>query len=68
MGYHGTPTCEVNFDGAVGYLVGSENKGMLHMFTFMNTARLGVALQGVNSAEKSFQYALNYAKERRAFR
>lgn len=68
MGYHGTPTCEVNFEDARGYLVGSENKGMLHMFTFMNTARLGVAMQGVNAAEKSFQYALKYAKERRAFR
>ena len=68
MGYHGTPTCEIHFDGATGYLIGTESRGMSHMFTFMNTARLGVALQGVNAAEKSFQYALKYAKERRAFR
>lgn len=68
MGYHGTPTCEINFENAVGYLVGREHKGMAHMFTFMNGARIGVSLMGVNAAEKSFQNSLLYSKNRRAFR
>lgn len=68
MGYHGTPTCEIQFENAVGYLVGSEHKGMAHMFTFMNGARIGTAMMGVNAAEKSYQNALNYSKNRRAFR
>jgi hypothetical protein len=68
MGYHGTPTCEINFENAVGYLVGREHKGMAHMFTFMNGARIGVSMMGVNAAEKSFQNALEYSKNRRAFR
>jgi alkylation response protein AidB-like acyl-CoA dehydrogenase len=68
MGYHGTPACEINFEDAVGYLVGKEHKGLASMFTFMNTARLGSAMMGVNAAEKSYQNALKYAKNRRAFR
>jgi alkylation response protein AidB-like acyl-CoA dehydrogenase len=46
MGCHGSPTCQINFDGAVGELIGSENKGMNHMFTFINTSRIGTAIQG----------------------
>ena len=68
MGYHGTPTCEINFENAVGYLVGREHKGMANMFTFMNSARISSAAMGVHAAEKSFQNALKYAKTRRAFR
>lgn len=68
MGCHGSPTCEINFENAHGYLIGTENKGMRQMFTFINTSRLGTAMQGVCAAEKSFQTALPYAKERVAFR
>lgn len=68
MGCHGSPTCEINFENAHGYLIGTENKGMRQMFTFINTSRLGTAMQGVCAAEKSFQTALPYAQERVAFR
>jgi hypothetical protein len=68
MGIHGNSTCVMNFDGAKGYLIGPENKGLNCMFTFMNTARIGTALQGVTAAEGSFQGALAYAKDRLAMR
>lgn len=68
MGIHGNSTCVMNFDGAKGWLIGPENKGLNAMFTFMNTARIGTALQGVASAEGSFQGALAYAKDRLAMR
>ena len=68
MGIHGNATCVMNFDGAKGWLIGPENKGLNCMFTFMNTARIGTALQGVASAEGSFQGALAYAKDRLAMR
>jgi alkylation response protein AidB-like acyl-CoA dehydrogenase len=68
MGIHGNSTCVMNFDGAKGWLIGPENKGLLCMFTFMNTARIGTALQGVTAAEGSFQGALAYAKDRLAMR
>lgn len=68
MGCHGSSTCELNFEDAEGYLIGTENKGMNHMFTFINTSRLGTSIQGVAAAELSFQNALWYTKERRAFR
>ncbi len=68
MGIHGNSTCVMNFDGAKGWLIGPENKGLLCMFTFMNTARIGTALQGVTAAETSFQGALTYAKDRLAMR
>ncbi|MEJ2043606.1 MAG: acyl-CoA dehydrogenase C-terminal domain-containing protein [Reinekea sp.] len=68
MGIHGNSTCVMNFDGAKGFLVGPENQGLRCMFTFMNLARLGTAMQGVASAELSFQGALEYAKERLAMR
>ena len=68
MGIHGNATCVMNFDGAKGWLIGPENKGLNCMFTFMNTARIGTALQGVTAAEGSFQGALAYAKDRLAMR
>jgi len=64
MGIHGNATCVMNFDGARGYLIGPENKGLSCMFTFMNTARIGTATQGLCAAEGAFQGALDYAKER----
>lgn len=64
MGIHGNSTCVMNFDGATGYLIGPANKGLNCMFTFMNTARLGTALQGLSHAEWGFQNSLIYAKER----
>jgi len=68
MGIHGNSTCVMNFDGAKGFLIGPENKGLRCMFTFMNFARLGTAMQGVASSELSFQGALEYAKDRLAMR
>jgi len=64
MGIHGNSTCVMNFDGASGYLIGPPNKGLNCMFTFMNTARLGTALQGLAHAELGFQGSLAYARER----
>ena len=54
MGIHGNATCVMNFDGATGFLIGPPNKGLNAMFTFMNTARLGTALQGLAHAEVAF--------------
>jgi alkylation response protein AidB-like acyl-CoA dehydrogenase len=68
MGIHGNATCVMNFDGAKAWLIGPENKGLNCMFTFMNVARIGTALQGVTAAEGSFQGALAYAKDRLAMR
>ncbi|MAM89234.1 acyl-CoA dehydrogenase C-terminal domain-containing protein [Allohahella sp. A8] len=68
MGIHGNSTCVMNFDGAKGFLIGPENKGLNCMFTFMNVARLGTAIQGLGAAELSFQGALTYAKDRLAMR
>jgi alkylation response protein AidB-like acyl-CoA dehydrogenase len=68
MGIHANATCVLNFDGATGYLIGPPNKGLACMFTFMNTARIGTAIQGLAHAEQSFQGALAYAKERLAMR
>jgi len=68
MGIKGSATCVMNFDGATGFLVGEENRGLSAMFTFMNTARIGTAIQGVAHAEGSFQGALAYAKDRLAMR
>ncbi|WP_293267283.1 acyl-CoA dehydrogenase C-terminal domain-containing protein [Neptunomonas sp.] len=64
MGIHGNSTCVMNFDEATGYLIGPANKGLNCMFTFMNTARLGTALQGLAHAEWGFQNSLPYAKDR----
>ena len=68
MGIHGNATCVMNFDGAKGWLIGPENKGLNCMFTFMNTARIGTAIQGLGSAELGFQGSLAYAKDRLAMR
>ena len=68
MGIHGNATCVLNFDGAQGFLIGPPNKGLNCMFTFMNTARIGTAMQGLAHMEQSFQGALAYAKERLAMR
>lgn len=68
MGIHGNATCVLNFDRAQGYLIGPENRGLNCMFTFMNTARIGTAVQGLAASEISFQGALSYAKERLAMR
>lgn len=64
MGIHGNATCVMNFDGAQGFLIGPANKGLNCMFTFMNTARLGTALQGLAHAEAGYQKSLEYTRER----
>jgi len=68
MGIHGNATCVLNFDGATGYLIAEPNRGLNAMFTFMNIARVGTAIQGLAHAELSFQGALEYARERLAMR
>ena len=68
MGIKASATCVMNFDGATGFLIGPENRGLNCMFTFMNFARLGTAIQGVAHAEAGFQGGLKYAKERLAMR
>ncbi|MEA3019120.1 MAG: 3-(methylsulfanyl)propanoyl-CoA dehydrogenase, partial [Actinomycetota bacterium] len=65
MGIHGSPTCTMEYDAAVGYLIGEPNAGMRYMFTMMNSARLSVGLLGLAIAEVSYQQALVYARERR---
>jgi alkylation response protein AidB-like acyl-CoA dehydrogenase len=64
MGIHGNATCVMNYDGATGWLLGELHKGIKAMFTMMNEARLGVALQGYAVAEAAYQNALAYAKDR----
>jgi hypothetical protein len=64
MGIHGNATCVMNYDGAVGWLVGEENRGLNAMFTMMNEARLGVGVQGLAQSEVAYQNAAIYAKER----
>ena len=68
MGIRGSATAVLNFDAAEGYLIGPENKGLECMFTFMNTARIGISIQGVAASELSYQGALPYAKERLSMR
>jgi len=68
MGIKASATAVLNFDGAKGYLIGEENKGLEYMFTFMNSARIGTALQGVTAAELAYQASLPYAKERLSMR
>jgi acyl-CoA dehydrogenase len=68
LGIHASPTCTMVFGdkgGAIGWLIGDENKGLACMFTMMNNARLGVALQGVAIADRAYQQALKYAQDRR---
>lgn len=67
LGIHGSPTCVMNFGdngGAVGYLVGEPHQGLAAMFTMMNNARQGTGMQGLSLSERSYQQALEYAKER----
>ncbi|MSO65270.1 MAG: acyl-CoA dehydrogenase [Alphaproteobacteria bacterium] len=64
MGIKGSATCVMNYDDAVGYLVGEKGKGMRAMFVMMNEARIGVGMQGVGLSELAYQNAANYAKER----
>lgn len=65
MGIHANATCVMNYDGATGWLVGEEMKGLAAMFIMMNAARLGVGLQGLGVAETAYQNAVQYAKDRR---
>ncbi|HSM53994.1 MAG TPA: acyl-CoA dehydrogenase C-terminal domain-containing protein [Erythrobacter sp.] len=65
MGIHGNSTCVLNYDGAKGWLVGEENKGLAAMFVMMNAARLGVGIQGLAQAEVAYQNAVAYALDRR---
>ncbi len=68
LGIHASPTCVMGYgengDGAVGYLIGEEHDGLRCMFTMMNNARLNVGLQGVSVAERAYQHAVTYARER----
>jgi alkylation response protein AidB-like acyl-CoA dehydrogenase len=67
MGIHGSPTCVLAYGdkkGAIGWLVGEENRGLEYMFTMMNHARLSVGLEGVSIGERAYQHALEYAKTR----
>ena len=68
LGMHALATCTMTMGdhgGAIGYLIGEENRGMLCMFTMMNQARLGVGLEGVGIADRAYQQALAFAQERR---
>jgi hypothetical protein len=64
LGIHACPTAVMVFEDAIGYLVGEENKGLSYMFIMMNAARFSVGLEGVSIAERAFQRALAYARER----
>ncbi len=65
MGIHASPTCTMAYEGATGWLIGEENRGLAAMFTMMNAARLNVGVQGVGVAEAAYQKALAYAHERK---
>ena len=64
MGIKASSTCVMNFDGAQGWLVGEENKGLAAMFTMMNYERLTIGLQGLGTGEMAYQHAVEYAKDR----
>ncbi|MDQ9168957.1 acyl-CoA dehydrogenase C-terminal domain-containing protein [Oxalobacteraceae bacterium R-40] len=64
MGIHGNSTCQMNIDGATGWLIGEPNKGLNAMFVMMNAARLGVGMQSLGLTEVAYQNALAYAKDR----
>ena len=66
MGIHGSSTCVMNFDAAEGWLIGEPNRGLMAMFTMMNTARLAVGIQGLGLIERAYQSCLAYARERLA--
>ena len=65
MGIKGSATCVLNFDGAIGYIIGPKNKGLSSMFTMMNLERIVVGIQGLGISEIAYQNALNYSKERK---
>ena len=69
LGIHASPTCVLSFgeggDGATGYLIGEESSGMRYMFTMMNTARIGVGVEGLATTERAYQQATDYALDRR---
>ena len=65
MGIKGSATCVLNFDSAVGYMIGPKNKGLNSMFTMMNLERIIVGIQGLGISEIAYQNSLNYAKERK---
>jgi alkylation response protein AidB-like acyl-CoA dehydrogenase len=65
MGIHANSTCVMNYDGATGYMVGEENKGLAAMFIMMNAARLGVGIQGMAVGDAAYQNAVHYAQDRR---
>ena len=68
LGIHASPTCVMSFgdnDGAVGYLVGEENRGLMYMFTMMNQARLAVGIEGYAVAEMAYQQALAFSRDRK---
>jgi len=68
LGIHGSPTCTMSMGddgGAIGFLIGEENRGMACMFTMMNQARLAVGIEGVGIAERAYQQALAYAQDRK---
>jgi alkylation response protein AidB-like acyl-CoA dehydrogenase len=65
MGIHANSTCVMNYDGAKGWMVGEENKGLAAMFVMMNAARLGVGIQGLGQADVALQNAVQYAQDRR---
>ncbi|MGY8817368.1 MAG: acyl-CoA dehydrogenase, partial [Pseudomonadales bacterium] len=64
LGIHASPTCTLSFgekDGAIGYLIGDENQGLVYMFAMMNEARLAVGLQGISVSERAYQQAVYFA-------
>ena len=65
MGIKGSATCVLNFDDAVGYMIGPKNKGLNSMFTMMNLERIVVGIQGLGISEIAYQNSVNYAKERK---
>ena len=65
MGIKGSATCALNFDGAIGHIIGPKNKGLSSMFTMMNLERIVVGIQGLGISEIAYQNALNYSKERK---
>ena len=64
LGIHGSPTCVQAYDNSIGYLIGEPNRGMTYMFAMMNQARREVGLEGLGIADRAYQQAVEYAKER----
>ena len=64
LGIHGSPTCVMAYEDAIGWLIGGEHEGMRNMFTMMNNARLSVGLQGLSISDRAYQLALQYAQDR----